>query len=58
MSRTQSTSRGHAVVDLGSLQPVEWKSKTEFAVEGDAAQLTEQMPLRVVVSSSDAMTNR
>lgn len=58
VSTTKSLARGHAVVDLGRLQPIEWRSETEFEFAGLAAELTEQTTIRVKVASSEGMSNR
>ena len=58
MSRTQSSVRGPAVVDLGLLQPVDWRSKADFLMDGTWLELSERLPMRVVASGSDFLAPR
>lgn len=55
LSRMQAAVSGRAAVDLGLLQPVEWRSRTDFQLDGAWFQLTERLPMRLVATGSETL---
>lgn len=56
MSRTVSSYRARATIDLGFPQPIELKGTADVRLEGLRVQLAEQVPVRLLVKISDSMS--
>jgi len=46
LTRCQSASKARAVIDLGLVQPVEWRTEMTFETDGMWLELAEELPLR------------